>query len=63
MCSDLNRWVIFQLIPMRYESEAGTKLDRIHQDVGAAKETFMENAPEQTGYNTEIQRVARLARM
>ena len=48
---------------MRSKSEASTILDRINQDVGVANEIFMDNAPEQTGYNTEMQRVARLARM
>ena len=47
---------------MRSKSEAGTPLDRINWDVGVTSEIFMENAPEQTGYNTEIQRVARLER-
>ena len=45
------------------KSEAGTTLDRINRDVGVANEIFMENAPGKTGYNTEIQRVARLTRM
>ena len=48
---------------MRSKSEAGTTLERINQDVGVVNKIFMENAPYQTGYNTEIQRVARLARM
>ena len=52
-----------QIIPMRSKSEAGTTLDRINRDVGAAKEIFMDNEPKQNGYNTEMQRVARLARM
>ena len=61
MCSDLHRWGIFQIIPMRSKSEAGTTLDRINRDVGVANEIFMDNAPKQTGYNTEMQRVARLS--
>ena len=51
------------MIPMRSKSESGTKLDRINQDIGVVNKIFMDNAPNQTGYNTEIQRVARLARM
>ena len=42
---------------MRSKSEAGTKLDRINRDIGVANKIFMDNAPKQTGYNTEIQRV------
>ena len=41
-----------KIIPMRYKSVSGTKLDRINQDVGVANEIFLVNAPEQTGYNT-----------
>ena len=48
---------------MRYKSEAGTILDRINWDVGVENEIFMDNAPKQTSYNTEMQRVERLARM
>ena len=48
---------------MRSKSEAGTILDRINWDVGVQNEVFMDNVPKQTGYNTEIQRVERLARM
>ena len=51
------------MIPMRYKSEAGTTLDRINRDVGVANEIFMDNSPKQTGYNTEMHRVARLERM
>jgi len=53
----------FQIIPMISKSEAGTTLDRINRDIGVANEIFMGNAPRKTGYNTEIQRVARLTRM
>ena len=52
-----------EIIPMRYKSEAGTTLDRINRDGGVAKTICMDDAPEQTGYNTEMQVVARLARM
>ena len=52
-----------KIFPMRSKSEAGTTLDRINQDVGVANEIFMDNAPDQTGYNTEMQRVARMAGM
>ena len=48
---------------MRSNSEAGTTLDRINWDVGVDKNIFMDNEIDQTGYNTEIQRVARMARM
>ena len=48
---------------MRSKSETDTTLDRINRDVGVANKIFMENAPDQTGYKIEIQRVARLARM
>ena len=52
-----------QIIFMISKSEAGTTLERINWDVGVTKEIFMDNAPNQTGNNTEIQKVARLARM
>ena len=52
-----------QIIPMRYKSEAGTTLDGRNRDVGVTNEIFIDNAPEKTGYNTEMQRVARLTRM
>ena len=39
---------------MRYKSEAGTTFDRINRDVGAANKIFMDNAPYQTGFNTEM---------
>ena len=48
---------------MIYKSEASKKLDKINRDVGVSNEIFMDNAPKQTGYNTEMQRVERLARM
>ena len=48
---------------MRYKSEVGTILERINWDVGVENKIFMDNAPKQTGYNTEMQRVERLARM
>ena len=44
----------FQIIIMRSKSEAGTALDRITWDSGVTNEIFMDNAPEKTGYNTEI---------
>ena len=46
---------------MRSKPEAITTLDRINWDVGAANEIIMDNATDQTIYNTEMQRVARLA--
>ena len=45
---------------MRSKPEAGTKLDSINWGVRVANKIFMYNAPAQNGYNTEIQRVARL---
>ena len=48
---------------MRYKYDAGTTLDRINRDIGFENEIFMENSLTQTGYNTEMQRVAILARM
>ena len=48
---------------MRYNSECGTTLDRINQEFGVANKIFMDNAPNKTGYNTEMQRVAKLSRM
>ena len=48
---------------MRSKSEAGTTLDRINLDNGVENEIFMDNAPDQTGYNKETQRVARMARI
>ena len=52
-----------QIIPMRSKSEAGTTLYRINWDVGVANKIFMDNTPEQNGYNTEMKRVARPKRM
>ena len=52
-----------QIIPTRSKSEAGTTLDRINRDVGVANKISMDNAPENTGYNKKMQRVAILARM
>ena len=46
-----------------YKSEAGTTLDRIKRDVGVANEIFIDNAPDHTRYNKEMQRVTRLARI
>ena len=46
-----------------FKSEAGTILDRINRDVRDGYKIFMENAPGKIGYNTEIQRVARIAIM
>ena len=63
MCSNLTDVKFVQIIPMISKSEAGTTLDRINQDIGVANEIFMENTPWKTGYKTETQIVARLARM
>ena len=51
---------IFQIIPMRSKSEAGMTFDRINRGVGVENKIFVDNASDQTGYNTEIHRVARL---
>ena len=48
---------------MGYKSEAGTILYRINRDIGVANKIFMDNAPKQTGYNTEMKKVARMAIM
>ena len=48
---------------MVFKAEAGRTLHRINWYIGFAKKMFMDNSPRQTGYNTEMQRVARLARM
>ena len=63
MCSDLYQSGNFQIILMISKSEAGTTLDRIKRDVGVANEIFIDNAPDHTSYNKEMQRVTRLARM
>ena len=47
---------------MRYKSEAGTTLYSINRDERVENDIFVDNTPKQTGYSTEIQRVARLAR-
>ena len=52
-----------RIIHMRSKSDTDTTLDRINQDVRVANEIFMDNSPRQTGYNTEIQRLARLPRI
>ena len=56
-------WGFIQIIPIRSKSEGGTKIDSINRDVGIVNEIFLENAPEQTVYNKEMQRMARLTRM
>ena len=48
---------------MSYKSEAVTTLDRINKGDEVSNEIFMYNAPNQTGYNTRMQRVERLERM
>ena len=35
-------------------------MERINRDIGVSNKMLMENAPEQTVYKTETQRVARL---
>ena len=45
------------------KSEDGKIVDRINWDVGVVNKIFMDNAPNQTGYNTEMQRVATMKRM
>ena len=51
------------MTPMRSKSEAGTTLDRINRYVKVVNEIFMDNLTKKTGYNTEMQRVERLAIM
>ena len=63
MRSDIHRWRFFQIINMRSKSKAGTTLDRISWEAGVKNEISMDNAPEQTCYNTEIQKDSMLARM
>ena len=41
-----------QIIPMKSKSDAGTTLESINQGVRVANKIFMENTPDQTGYNT-----------
>ena len=48
---------------MRFKSEAGTTLYRINRDVGVENLIFIGNEPKKTGYETEMQRVAILAKM
>ena len=52
-----------QIIPMISKSGAVTTVERIHREDRVANEIFMDNETEQTGYNTEMQGVSRLARM
>ena len=63
MCLDIYRWGVFQIFPMISKSESGTTLDRINQDTEVENKIFMNNAPEKSDYDTEIQRVTRLARI
>ena len=41
-----------QKVSMRSKSEARTTLDRKNREVGVENEIFMDNATNQTGYNT-----------
>ena len=52
-----------QITPMVFKTEAGRTLHRINWYIEFARKIFMDNSPRQTGYNTRMQRVARLARM
>ena len=63
MRPDLHRWVVFQITYMRSKSESVTALYRINRDATVENEIFMDNTPDQTAYNTEIQRVVNLERM
>ena len=40
---------------MRSKSEAVMTLDRINRDVGVGNEIFMDNAPDQTVHNIDMQ--------
>ena len=48
---------------MSTKSETGISLDRINQDVRVANEVFTTDASYQTGYNTDMQSMARKSRM
>ena len=47
---------------MRYKSNSGATLYRINRYIEESNEIFMDNAPKYTGYNIEIQSVARITR-
>ena len=38
-------------------------LHKINRDVDVSNQIFMDNAPEHTGYNTEMQRVSKMSTM
>ena len=44
-------------------SESGTALHRINQDDGVINNIFLDNEPDQTGYNTKMYRLKRMAIM
>ena len=52
MPPDFQTWRIFQIDPMSSKSDTGTTLDRINPGVGVENEILMDNAPDNTGYNT-----------
>ena len=43
MFIDIHIWIVFQITPMRYKSEAVVTLDRIKRDVGVENEIFVDN--------------------
>ena len=45
------------------ESSLGTSLEKINWGVGIENETFMENAPKNTSYNSDAQKISRQAMM
>ena len=49
---DIHRGGIFQIITMKSKSESSTILYRINLDVGVENKIFIDNAPDNTGYNT-----------
>ena len=49
-----------KIIPVRSKPEYVMILDRINWCIEVENEIFVDNAPNQTGYNIEVQRVARL---
>ena len=49
--------------PMRYKSESVILLENMNPGKRSCKQDIMENATEQTGYNTEIQEISRQAIM
>ena len=63
-CANIFTYVKSEYItPMSTKSETGISLDRINQDVRVANEIFKKYASYQTGYNTDMQSMARKSSM